>query len=67
MKLAVAFGLISTPPGTMLRIIKNLRVCGDCHTSTKFMSKVAGRKIIVRDANQFHHFEDGVCSCQDYW
>ncbi len=67
MKLAVAFGLISTPPGTMLRIIKNLRVCGDCHSSTKFISKVAGRKIIVRDANRFHHFEDGVCSCQDYW
>ncbi len=67
MKLAIAFGLINTPPGTMLRIIKNLRVCGDCHTSTKFISKVAGRKIIVRDANRFHHFEDGVCSCQDYW
>jgi hypothetical protein len=21
----------------------------------------------VRDANHFHHFEDGVCSCKDYW
>ncbi|KAK9081932.1 hypothetical protein Syun_030914 [Stephania yunnanensis] len=34
-KLAIAFGLISTPSGTPLRIIKNLRVCGDCHSATK--------------------------------
>jgi hypothetical protein len=66
-KLAIAFGLISTPPGTPLRIFKNLRVCGDCHTSTKFISKIVGRAILVRDANRFHHFEDGVCSCMDYW
>jgi hypothetical protein len=66
-KLAIAFGLISTPPGTLLRIFKNLQVCGDCHTSTKFISKIVGRAILVRDANRFHHFEDGVCSCMDYW
>ncbi len=66
-KLAIAFGLMSTDPGTPLRIVKNLRVCEDCHTSTKFISKIVRRKIIVRDANQFHHFEDGVCSCRDYW
>ncbi|CAK9272812.1 unnamed protein product [Sphagnum jensenii] len=34
-KLAIAFGLISTSPGTPLRIFKNLRICGDCHTFTK--------------------------------
>jgi pentatricopeptide repeat protein len=66
-KLAIALGLISTPPGTPLRIYKNLRVCGDCHTATKFISKVTGRTIIVRDANRFHHFEDGHCSCGEYW
>ncbi|XP_058078156.1 pentatricopeptide repeat-containing protein At1g20230-like [Magnolia sinica] len=66
-KLAVAFGLISTPSGTPLRIIKNLRVCGDCHSATKFISKVAGREIIMRDSYRFHHFVDGVCSCGDYW
>ncbi|CAK9204512.1 unnamed protein product, partial [Sphagnum troendelagicum] len=66
-KLAIAFGLISTPPGTPLRIFKNLRVCGDCHTATKFISKLVGRAIIVRDANRFHHFENGLCSCRDYW
>jgi hypothetical protein len=22
---------------------------------------------MVRDSKHFHHFEDGVCSCMDYW
>ncbi|CAK9278312.1 unnamed protein product [Sphagnum jensenii] len=66
-KLAIAFGLISTPPGTPLRIFKNLHICGDCHTSTKFIAKMLSRTIIVRDAKRFHHFKDGVCSCMDYW
>eukprot|EP01018_Ginkgo_biloba_P026101 Gb_02613 [translate_table: standard] len=66
-KLAIAFGLISTTHGTPIRVIKNLRVCGDCHTATKFISKIVDRKIIVRDANRFHHFKNGLCSCGDYW
>eukprot|EP01018_Ginkgo_biloba_P012654 Gb_23605 [translate_table: standard] len=66
-KLAIAFGLISKPPGTPIQIVKNLRVCGDCHTATKFISKIVGREIIVRDANRFHHFKDGLCSCGNYW
>eukprot|EP01018_Ginkgo_biloba_P030314 Gb_23082 [translate_table: standard] len=66
-KLAIAFGLINTSPGTPIRITKNLRVCGDCHSATKFISKLARRQIIVRDANRFHFFKDGLCSCGDYW
>eukprot|EP01018_Ginkgo_biloba_P030400 Gb_19693 [translate_table: standard] len=66
-RLAIAFGLINAPPGTPIHITKNLRVCGDCHTATKFISEIVGRKIIVRDANRFHHFKDGMCSCGDYW
>lgn len=66
-KLAIAFGLISTPEGATIRITKNLRVCGDCHTFSKFVSKIEQREIIVRDANRFHHFKDGACSCGDYW
>ncbi|GLJ15071.1 hypothetical protein SUGI_0246360 [Cryptomeria japonica] len=66
-KLAIAFGLINTSPGTPIRIIKNLRVCGDCHSATKFISKIVERQIVVRDANRFHHFKDGTCSCGDYW
>ncbi|KAA8536544.1 hypothetical protein F0562_029022 [Nyssa sinensis] len=65
-KLAIAFGLLSTSPGTVLRVTKNLRICGDCHTAIKFISKIYGREIIVRDVNRFHHFKDGLCSCGDY-
>jgi hypothetical protein len=57
-KLAIALGLINTAPGTPLRIRKNLWVCEDCHTYTKFISKIVGRAIMVRDANCFQ----GVCS-----
>uniref|UniRef100_A0A1D1Y4L9 Pentatricopeptide repeat-containing protein At1g47580, chloroplastic n=1 Tax=Anthurium amnicola TaxID=1678845 RepID=A0A1D1Y4L9_9ARAE len=66
-RLAIAFGLISTPPGTTLRIMKNLRICGDCHNAVKVMSKIVDREIIVRDNKRFHHFRDGACSCGDYW
>ncbi|KAK4265760.1 hypothetical protein QN277_026773 [Acacia crassicarpa] len=66
-KLAIAYGLISTPPLTTIRVIKNLRVCGDCHNAIKYISKAFQREIIVRDANRFHHFRSGVCSCGDYW
>ncbi len=66
-KLAIAYGLISTPPGTPIRIFKNLHVCGDCHSAAKFIAKLVGRAIIIRDANRFHHFENGLCSCKDDW
>ncbi|KAL5713591.1 hypothetical protein ACHQM5_015653 [Ranunculus cassubicifolius] len=66
-KLAIAFGLLNTNPGTVLRVTKNLRICIDCHTSTKFISRVYDREIIIRDVNRFHHFKDGSCSCGDYW
>ncbi|KAE8720991.1 serine/threonine-protein phosphatase 7 long form-like protein [Hibiscus syriacus] len=66
-KLAMAFGLISTAPGTPIRIVKNLRVCNDCHTATKLLSKIYQRVIIVRDRKRLHHFRDGTCSCGDYW
>ncbi|KAK9165313.1 hypothetical protein Scep_000504 [Stephania cephalantha] len=66
-KLAIAFGIMSTKPGTTIRIIKNLRICDDCHIASKFISKVEGREIILKDANRFHIFKDGICSCKDYW
>lgn len=66
-KLAIAFGLIASKPETEIRIIKNLRVCLDCHNFTKFVSLITKRLIVVRDANRFHHFKDGLCSCGDYW
>jgi pentatricopeptide repeat protein len=66
-RLAIAYGLISTPARTPLRIIKNLRICGDCHNAIKIMSRIVGRELIVRDNKRFHHFKDGKCSCNDYW
>ncbi|OVA05377.1 Pentatricopeptide repeat [Macleaya cordata] len=67
-RLAIAFSLISISNSSIpIRIIKNLRVCGDCHESTKLISKIYKREIIVRDRNRFHHFRDGTCSCLNYW
>lgn len=66
-KLAAAFGIAKLPKGRILRIVKNLRVCGDCHTVMKLISKVYQVEIIVRDRSRFHSFKDGFCSCRDYW
>lgn len=66
-KLAITYGLMTMPAGSPIRIFKNLRVCADCHTATKFITRIVGREIVARDANRFHHFIDGVCSCGDYW
>ncbi|CAI9297725.1 unnamed protein product [Lactuca saligna] len=66
-KIAIAFMLINTPNGMPIRVVKNLRVCADCHLAIKLVSKVYGREIVVRDRSRFHHFKDGFCSCKDYW
>ena len=66
-RLAVAFGILKSPPGSVIRVVKNLRVCGDCHTVMKFISEILQRKIIVRDASRFHHFEGGKCFCSEFW
>lgn len=66
-KLAITFGLLNTPPGTTVRVVKNLRVCGDCHSAAKLISLIFDRQIILRDVQRFHHFNDGKCSCEDYW
>ncbi|KNA24094.1 hypothetical protein SOVF_018980 [Spinacia oleracea] len=67
-RLAIAFGLISSSSSSVpLRVMKNLRVCIDCHNWIKCVSKISNRTIIVRDAYRFHHFEGGSCSCRDYW
>ncbi|OIW00769.1 hypothetical protein TanjilG_22268 [Lupinus angustifolius] len=66
-KIALAFGLIALPYGVPIRITKNLRICADCHSAIKFISRIVGREIVVRDKNRFHNFEDGLCYCKDYW
>ncbi|RID58684.1 hypothetical protein BRARA_F01963 [Brassica rapa] len=66
-KLAIAFGILMTPPGTTIRVTKNLRTCVDCHNFAKFVSRVYDRVVIVRDRSRFHHFKGGFCSCNDFW
>lgn len=66
-KLALAFGILSTPPGTKIRVAKNLRTCVDCHNFAKYLSGVYNREVIIRDRTRFHHFREGRCSCNDYW
>lgn len=66
-RLAIAFALICSGPSSIIRITKNLRICGDCHTVTKLISKLTCREIIMRDIRRFHHFRDGLCSCGDFW
>ncbi|TVU36941.1 hypothetical protein EJB05_18898, partial [Eragrostis curvula] len=66
-KLAVAFGMIHLPESAPIRVMKNLRVCRDCHSTMKSLSRSENREIILRDAIRFHHFRGGSCSCGDYW
>lgn len=65
-KLAIAFGLIATSEGSLIRVTKNLRVRGDFHTFIKSVSVITKRVIIIRDANRFHQFQEGICSCGNY-
>ena len=66
-RLAIAFGLLSTVEGSAITVMKNLRVCGDCHNAIKLMAKIVDREIVVRDSSRFHDFKNGICSCGDYW
>lgn len=66
-KLAIAFGVLNSTRSKPIRIMKNLRICGDCHTFAKLVAKSEDMTIIIRDPVRFHHFQDGACSCGDYW
>ncbi|KAI4316168.1 hypothetical protein L6164_024174 [Bauhinia variegata] len=68
-KLAIGLALVCgrLEEERTIRIFKNLRICGDCHTFIKGLSKILKIVFVVRDANRFHRFENGSCSCGDYW
>ncbi|XP_059643688.1 pentatricopeptide repeat-containing protein At5g16860 [Cornus florida] len=66
-KLALAYGILMSSPGVPIRITKNLRVCGDCHSAMIYISKIIEHEIILRDSSRFHHFKNGSCSCGGYW
>ncbi|KAG8069307.1 hypothetical protein GUJ93_ZPchr0005g15486 [Zizania palustris] len=64
-RLAVAFGLINTTPGTSISVTKNRYTCQSCHMILKMISNIVRREIAVTDTKQLHHFKDGSCSCGD--
>ncbi|CAF4321134.1 unnamed protein product, partial [Rotaria sp. Silwood2] len=67
-RLAIIFNLIQRPQPTRIQIVKNLRICGDCHLVTKMIAQIYQCSIIVRDTNRIHHFyPNGKCSCQDHF
>ncbi|XP_074366966.1 pentatricopeptide repeat-containing protein At5g16860 [Apium graveolens] len=66
-KLALAYGILTSPPGMPIRITKNLRVCGDCHTAIAYISKIIDHEVIIRDSSRFHQFKNGSCSCKGFW
>ncbi|PIA49958.1 hypothetical protein AQUCO_01300594v1 [Aquilegia coerulea] len=66
-KVAVAYGLLSTSSPTPIKIVKNLRICEDCHQLMKSISLLYDREIVIRDCTRFHRFMGGYCSCKDYW
>ncbi|KAJ4965115.1 hypothetical protein NE237_016964 [Protea cynaroides] len=67
-KLAIAFALISSPYSSKsIRIVKNFRLCRDCHRTAKIFSSVYEREIYLSDPKCLHHFKNGQCSCRDYW
>ncbi|MED6169786.1 hypothetical protein PIB30_024599 [Stylosanthes scabra] len=66
-KLAVTYGILMSKPGKPIRIVKNILLCGDCHTFLKYVSVVTKRDIFLRDSSGFHCFSNGQCSCKDYW
>lgn len=66
-KLSIIFGLLNTLPVTVIRVMKNIQVCNDFHTTNKFISNIVIRDIVVRDAKRFHDFKHGEYSYGDYW
>lgn len=66
-KLALAFGVMNVSEAKPIRIMKNLRICVDCHSFAKFVSLAYSRELLIRDKSRFHHIVNGICSCGDYW
>lgn len=66
-KLALSFGLLTLGSRCTIRIVKNIRICQDCHLFIQMVSRVEPVEIIVRDNMRFHHFKDGECSCGGFW
>ncbi|XP_045790018.1 pentatricopeptide repeat-containing protein At4g01030, mitochondrial [Trifolium pratense] len=66
-KLAMVYGMMKMKGGSPIRVVKNTRICCDCHTVAKYISSARNCEILLRDGGRFHHFKNGKCSCNDRW
>uniref|UniRef100_A0ACD5TIE5 Uncharacterized protein n=1 Tax=Avena sativa TaxID=4498 RepID=A0ACD5TIE5_AVESA len=64
-KLAATYGLLMAGSGQIVRVVKNIRMCGDCHSFLEHASVATGKEISVRDSSGFHIFRGGICSCRE--
>ncbi|XP_047325652.1 pentatricopeptide repeat-containing protein At1g19720 [Impatiens glandulifera] len=68
-KIAIAFAMneCRTSNKKVIRVVKDTRMCGDCHGFVKSISRLYGFEIFLKDSKCLHHFSGGCCSCGDYW
>lgn len=64
-KLAATYGLLMAGSRQVIRVVKNIRMCGDCHSFLEHASAATGKEISVRDSSGFHIFRGGICSCRE--
>ncbi|KAG9448325.1 hypothetical protein H6P81_014453 [Aristolochia fimbriata] len=57
-KLAITFGLIKTGKSRPIKVIKNARVCKDCHTAAKYISLISGREIVLKERLKDKNYKD---------
>ncbi|KAL9996559.1 putative tetratricopeptide-like helical domain superfamily, DYW domain-containing protein [Helianthus debilis subsp. tardiflorus] len=65
-KFAVVFGLLNTEKPAVIRVVKSMSMCRECHDFIKIVSALTKREIMVRDSKRLHRFSDGKCSCGDF-
>ncbi|RCV09669.1 hypothetical protein SETIT_2G047600v2 [Setaria italica] len=64
-KLAAMYGILTAGTGRAVRVVKNIRMCGDCHSFLEHASAATGKVISVRDSSGFHIFRGGKCTCRE--
>eukprot|EP00257_Ricinus_communis_P020522 XP_015579767.1 putative pentatricopeptide repeat-containing protein At5g52630 [Ricinus communis] len=65
-RLAIAFGLLNTEKDALIRVMKSVQMCKNCHDFVKVISLLCNREIIIRDSRRLHKFVNGQCSCADF-
>eukprot|EP01037_Dinobryon_pediforme_P019127 gene19127-19491_t len=65
-KQALAAGLLADKAFPSL-ITVNLCLCNDCHAFFKAVSLAFASKLSCRDPSRLHVFENGNCSCNEFW